>query len=58
MTDYEKKILCEVRGDHMPGLRWGAAMGAALEFLRGSGYVRKVGYRYVITPKGREALAS
>jgi len=56
MTDYEKKILRHLNGEDVPDLSWGAAMGEAIGFLKGDGYVRRVGNKYEITDAGRAAL--
>ena len=56
MTDHERKVLAEIaEPGSQKDLSWGAAMGAALEFLRASGYVT-TGPTPRITAKGREAL--
>lgn len=56
MPPYEREVLKEISE---PGsgkdLRWGAAMGEALEWLQGQGYATR-GARPQITDKGREAL--
>lgn len=61
LVDYELAILRLLSGEDMPNLRWGAAMGEAIEFLHGGGYVERkrkdTGIAYVITEKGRAALA-
>ncbi len=59
ITDYERDLLRHLDGQDVPGLAWGAVMGEALGFLKGSGYVRIVpngdgAMRYEITDKGRE----
>lgn len=46
--------LCEYEIEILRARAWGAAVGAALEVLRGSGYVTRSGQ---ITDKGRQALA-
>ena len=56
MTDYERDIMRHLNGEDVPGLSWGAAMGEALEFLRGDGYVRQRAGRYELTDEGRRAL--
>jgi hypothetical protein len=61
LTDYDRDILRMLSGEKVEGLAWGAAMGAAIGFLRGDGYVRQVrnaaGIGYEITDSGRAALA-
>jgi len=57
MSDYEIKILRYLNGEEMPDLSWGAAMGAAVEFLAGDGLVTQ-GPNYFITDKGKAFLAS
>ncbi len=57
MTDYQRKVLADIaEPGSQPGLSWGAAMGAALEYLRGNGYITR-GSDPRITDKGRDALA-
>lgn len=51
MCEYEIEILREV-ADEKPVSAWGAAVGAALAYLKGSGYIDGSG----ITDKGRAAL--
>lgn len=51
LTEYEITILREVNGDQ-PARTWGAAVGAALESLRGSGYISGG----QVTPKGQALL--
>jgi len=56
ITEYERNILRSMNGEDVPGLKWGAAMGAAIEFMRGDGLV--AGYTNIkITDKGRAALS-
>ncbi len=57
LSDYEIKILRYLNGDDMPDLAWGAAMGAAVEFLAGGGLVTR-GPNYFITEKGKAFIAS
>jgi len=61
LTDYDRDILRMLDGEDVPGLAWGAAMGAALGFLRSCGLVRQVrtagSINYEITDAGRSALA-
>lgn len=60
LVDYELQVLRCVNGADVPGLKWGAAMGEAVEYLRGAGYLSKSrvdgGTKYTITDKGRAAL--
>lgn len=57
LTDYEVKILRAINGEDVPGLKWGAAMGAALELLREDGLVRIASNGQAkLTDKGRDAL--
>lgn len=60
LTKYELKVLRHLKGESVPGLRWGAAMGEAVEHLTDCGYLSKhygdLGIDYVITDKGRVAL--
>lgn len=41
-------------GESIP---WGAAVSAALEFLKGSSYVSFNGVGYEVTERGKDALA-
>lgn len=55
LSDYEIKLLKMLRGDQVTGLGWGAAMGAAIEFLREDGFVK--GFSKIeITQKGKDYL--
>jgi len=61
ITDYERDVLRSLAGENVPGLMWGAAMAAAIEYLTGRGYVkRQIRFdgriEYVITDIGRSAL--
>ena len=60
LIDYEIETLRSLNGEDVPGLRWGAAMGEALENLLGGGYITRRmtgrGLEYVITDKGRAAI--
>jgi len=63
ITDYERDVLRSLAGENVPGLMWGAAMAAAIEYLTGRGYVkRQIRFdgriEYVITDIGRSALES
>jgi len=42
LTSLEIEVLEECAGQRPPRV-WGAALGAALEFLRGSGYINREG---------------
>jgi hypothetical protein len=55
MTPFDRDILRHLNGEEMPGLSWGAAMGAAVEWLQGMGYATRGG-NVQITDAGREAL--
>lgn len=56
ITEYERDILRALNGEKVPGLAWGAAMGAAIEFLRGRRLVS--GYTDIrITDAGRAMVA-
>lgn len=55
MTDYEFKLLRHVGGEQIEELRSGAAMWAALDFLREDGYVTG-GPIVKLTDKGKEYL--
>ena len=52
LTEFELQILQEC-ANLRPASPWGAAVGAALEFLTKEKYVTK---RWEVTEKGREAL--
>lgn len=52
LCHYELQILRECAGERPPS-EWGSAVGAALGFLKGSGYIDRVGKP---TEKGRKAL--
>lgn len=52
LTDFEREILEELAGLRTPS-PWGAAVGAALEALRGFGLVTRAG---IITPEGLRYL--
>lgn len=57
LTQYEREVLKEIADPGtIEGLHWGAAMGMALEYLRGEGYVAMWKGTAKITSKGREAL--
>jgi hypothetical protein len=57
ISDYERDLLRHLNGEDVPGLSWGAAMGAAIEFLRSDGLVE--GYTDIrITDAGRAAIAA
>ncbi|MES2384488.1 MAG: hypothetical protein V4593_08060 [Pseudomonadota bacterium] len=58
LCDFEYQVLAMLDGSG-PAMPWGAAVGAALGFLKGSGYVALAGgVRYTITERGRAALAA
>ena len=56
-SEYEIKILRELNGEGDQGLRWGAAMGAAIEFLADDGLVTRGG-DIKITQRGKDYLCS
>jgi len=56
LCEYEINLLRLMAGEDVPDMQWGAAMGACLGFLKGSGLVRSVGGKYEITDKGRKVL--
>lgn len=56
LCDYEIKLLRLLAGEDVPDMQWGAAMGACLECLKGSGLAHAVGGKYEITDKGRKVL--
>lgn len=62
MTDFERQILRHLAGASSPALAWGAAVGAAIEWLHGNGYVtrRMAGgaIRYEISEKGKAIIAA
>lgn len=53
MTDWDWQILEEIAGKRPPS-PWGAAIGAAIGFLRRNGYINQ---NQSLTAKGQEALA-
>jgi hypothetical protein len=53
---YEYQVLCSLLGFDVPGLSWGAAMGAALEFLKGSRLVVNVMGKYSPTVRAQQAV--
>lgn len=58
MTDLcgaELELMRSMAGE-IPGLRWGAAVGACLEFLRGSGLVEQRAGVWVLSPQGLAEL--
>jgi hypothetical protein len=55
VSKYEIKLLKDLNGERQEGLQWGAAMGAALEFLKEEGYVTR-GAITKITEKGKKFL--
>jgi hypothetical protein len=56
LCEYEIKILRHLRGDDMPDLNWGAAMGAAIEYLQGVGFIYLDFSQYKLTKAGTEYL--
>lgn len=56
LCEFEREVLAMLAGTG-PALPWGAAVGATLGFLKGSGYVSLSGGTYAITERGRAALA-
>jgi hypothetical protein len=57
LCDYELQVLRECAGERVPGLSWGAAMGAALDVLLVNGLVERRGSRIEATKKGYVHLA-
>ncbi|MBN9548781.1 MAG: hypothetical protein J0H31_07845 [Alphaproteobacteria bacterium] len=55
MIDHDLKVLRAVAGDPDAIDGWGAAVGASLGYLQGSGYVTR-GMRPEVTAKGRAYL--
>jgi hypothetical protein len=60
-SEFEEKLLRDMNGEPQPGLHWGAAMGEALESLKGSGYIECFyGFggvlEYYLTEKARRFL--
>lgn len=53
---YELQVLGICDGIDAPGLAWGAAMGQALETLRGHGLISQQGDRWVANAAGRALL--
>lgn len=56
VCEYEVKILKAVRGDDVSGIRWGAAMGEAVERLHGLGLISLFGGKYLLTDAGWQFL--
>lgn len=54
LTEKERSVLSMMNGG--PEVPWGAAMSAALEFLKGDGLVEQEGSNYWITEAGIRAL--
>lgn len=54
MTPFEREVLEEIAGLR-PARPWGAAVGAAIDFLQDDGYVTR-GYGPKLTEKGKAAL--
>lgn len=52
LSAFERRVLRQFTGDHQ-GMGWGAAYGAAVEFLVGNGYATRGGE---LTHKGKAAL--
>ncbi len=57
LCEFEYRVLAMLAGE-AAAIPWGAAVGAALGFLKGSGYVSFNGLGYDITARGRAALAA
>lgn len=55
LCDFEIELLRSMAGEK-PGQPWGAAIGAALGFLKGSGYVTSNNGAYSVTDAGRAVL--
>jgi hypothetical protein len=55
LCEFELKVLREVAGE-IPPMPWGAALGQALENLKGSGYITSH-FGGHLTDKGKAALA-
>ena len=62
LTDFELKVMRCVAGERVPGMAWGAAMGEAVEYLYGGGYLARGmsggALQYHLTDKGIEALTA
>lgn len=60
LVQFEIDLLRHLNGEEVPGLAWGAAMGAGIEYLHESGYVTRKraarGLVYEINDKGRAAI--
>lgn len=55
LCDFEVQIMRELAGE-LPASPWGAAVGATLGFLKGSGFVQVDDGTYSLSDKGREEL--
>lgn len=53
LCDFERELLLAMAGKR-PALPWGAAVGAALEFLSGAGLVECPAGRYQLTAAGQQ----
>lgn len=57
MTEYERHVLSKIAKHETYQLPWGAATTAAMEFLRGSGYITDyLGQQPKATPLGLDQL--
>ena len=57
LTEFELDVLRAANGESVPGLGWGAAMAAAIEYLRERGLVS--GYSKIeITTAGKAAIGA
>ena len=55
LSDYEKQIILEIGGLPQDELKWGAAMGAAIEFLQEDGLIT-IGDPCKLTTKGQKVF--
>jgi hypothetical protein len=55
LCEFEVQILRELAGE-LPASPWGAAVGATLGFLKGSGFAEVNNGTYSISDKGRAEL--
>ncbi len=57
LCEFEVKVLRMCAGESVPGMAWGAAMGASLEALEGARLIARTRGVYTATDAGRLYLA-
>jgi hypothetical protein len=65
LCDYELKVLRILDGQEVPEIIYGAGLMAAIEFLQGSGHIKRtmismpdIEIGYSLTDKGREVIGA